>query len=130
KEPADTDWARLREAQLLTSQKTKNTAMAVIIDVGDEKDIHPRRQAQVGHRLALAAEALAYGKKIEYSGPVFDKLTVEGNKAVLSFKHLGGGLEAKDGPLTGFTVAGEDKKFHNAQAEIVGDTVVVMCKDV
>jgi sialate O-acetylesterase len=130
KEPTDTDWARLREAQLMTTQKAKNTAMAVITDVGDEKDIHPKRKEPVGQRLALAAEALAYGKKVEYSGPVFDKMTVDGNKAVLSFKHLGGGLEAKDGALTGFTIAGEDKVFHNAEAEIKGDTVVVTCKDV
>jgi sugar lactone lactonase YvrE len=130
KEPADTDWARLRDAQLETTRTVKNTAMAVITDVGDEKDIHPKRKAEVGHRLELAALALAYGKKDEYSGPVFDKMTVEGNKAVLSFTHGGGGLEAKDGPLTGFTVAGADRKFHNADAEIKGDTVVVWSKDV
>ena len=130
KEPTDPAWAHLREAQLQTTVRSKHTAMAVITDVGDEKDIHPKRKEPVGHRLALAAEALAYGKKIEYSGPVFDKLTVEGNKAVLTFTHLAGGLEAKDGPLTGFTIAGEDKVFHNAKAEIKGDTVVVFCKDV
>jgi sialate O-acetylesterase len=130
KEPTDPNWARLREAQLLTTRAAKNTAMAVITDVGDEKDIHPKRKEPVGHRLALAAEALAYGKKVEYSGPVFDKMTVEDNKAVLSFAHLGGGLEARDGALTGFTVAGPDKVFHNAEAEIKGDTVVVWSKDV
>jgi sialate O-acetylesterase len=130
KEPTDTGWARLREAQLLTTRNAKNTAMAVITDVGEEMDIHPKKKEPVGHRLALAAEALAYGKKVEYSGPAFDKMTVEGNKAVLSFTHLGGGLEAKDGPLTGFTVAGEDKVFHNAEAEIKGDTIVVSSKDV
>ncbi len=130
KEPTDPAWAHLREAQLQTITKSKHTAMAVITDVGDEKDIHPKRKEPVGHRLALAAEALAYGKKLEYSGPVFDKMTVEGNKAVLTFTHLGGGLEAKDGELTGFTIAGDDKVFHNAKAEIKGDTVVVFCKDV
>ncbi|HKI31371.1 MAG TPA: sialate O-acetylesterase [Gemmataceae bacterium] len=130
KEPTDTAWARLREAQLQTTTKAKHTAMAVITDVGDETDIHPKRKEPVGHRLALAADAIAYGKKIEYSGPVFDKMTVDGNNAVLTFKHVGGGLEAKDGPLTGFTIAGEDKMFHNAEAEIKGDTVVVSCKDV
>jgi sialate O-acetylesterase len=130
KEPTDTDWARLREAQLMTTTRLKNTAMAVITDVGEERDIHPKKKEPVGHRLALAAEAIAYGKKVEYSGPAFDKLTVDGNKAVLTFQHLGGGLEAKDGPLTGFTIAGEDKVFHNAEAEIKGDTIVVSCKDV
>jgi sialate O-acetylesterase len=130
KEPSDTDWARLREAQLLTARKVKNTAMAVITDVGDETDIHPRRKAEVGHRLALAAQALANGKEVEYSGPVFDKMTVDGNKATLSFTHVGDGLEARGGPLTGFTVAGRDKKFYSAQAEIQGDTIVVLSKEV
>jgi sialate O-acetylesterase len=129
-EPTDTDWARLRDAQLFTSQKVKNTAMAVITDVGDEKDIHPKRKAEVGHRLALVAQSLAYEKSVEGSGPVFDKMTVEGNKAILTFKHATGGLSARDGTLTGFTIAGADKYFHNAEAEIDGDTVVVTCKEV
>ncbi len=129
-EPTDTDWARLRDAQLFTSRKIKNTAMAVITDVGNEKDIHPKRKAEVGHRLALAAQALEYDKTIEGSGPLFDKMTIEGNKAILTFKHATAGLVAKDGPLTGFTVAGADKYFHNADAEIKGDTVVVTSKEV
>jgi sialate O-acetylesterase len=129
-EQPDPAWARLRDAQLETTRKVKNTAMAVITDVGDKTDIHPKKKEPVGHRLALAAEAIAYGKKVEYSGPEFDKMAVDGNKAVLTFKHLGGGLEAKDGALTGFTVAGEDKEFHPAEAEIKGDTVVVSSKDV
>jgi sialate O-acetylesterase len=130
KEPSDTPLARLRESQLVTARKVKDTAMAVITDVGDEDDIHPKRKEPVGHRLALAAEALAYGQKVESSGPVFDKMTVEGSRAVLSFTHVGSGLEAKDGPLTGFTVAGQDRKFYSAEAEIKGDTVVVWSKQV
>jgi sialate O-acetylesterase len=130
KEPADTDWAHLRDAQRHTSLTVPSTAMAVIIDGGDEKDIHPRRKEPAGVRLALAARALAYGDKIEYEGPSYDKMKVEGGKAILSFKHLGRGLEAKDGPLTGFTIAGEDKKFVNAKAEIQGDTVLVWSDEV
>ena len=129
-EQPDPAWARLRDAQLETTRKVKDTAMAVITDVGEKTDIHPKKKEPVGHRLALAAEAIAYGKKVEYSGPAFEKMTVDGNKAVLSFTHLGGGLEAKDGPLTGFTVAGEDKVFHPAEAEIKYGTVVVTSKDV
>ncbi len=128
-EPTDPDWARLREAQLHTL-KVKNTGMAVITDVGDEKDIHPRRKEAVGVRLALAALGVAYEEKIEYSGPIFEKMTVEGDKAVLRFTHLGRGLEVKGEMLTGFTVAGEDKKFYNATATIKGDTVVVSCDQV
>ena len=125
KGPTNPDWAWLREAQRQTALTLPHTGMAVITDVGDEKDIHPKKKEPVGHRLALAALALAYDRKDEYSGPVFDKMTVEGTKAVLSFTHLGGGLMAKSGKLTGFTIAGEDKVFHDADAEIHGETVVV-----
>lgn len=124
-EPQESDWAELREAQLMTSQKVKNTAMAVITDVGDEKDIHPKQKEPVGQRLALAALALAYGKKIEHSGPEFGNLNVQGNKAILGFTHLGGGLVCKGDKLTGFTICGEDKNFVNADATIQDDKVVV-----
>jgi sialate O-acetylesterase len=129
-EPQESAWAELREAQLLTSLKVPNTAMAVITDVGDEKDIHPRQKEPVGARLALAARALAYKEKIEYSGPVYDSKEIDGNKIVLSFKHLGKGLEMKGEALQGFTIAGEDQKFYNAKAEIKGDKVVVWCDKV
>jgi sialate O-acetylesterase len=123
-------WAELREAQLLTTQKLKNTGMAVITDVGEEYDIHPRKKEPVGHRLALAAEGIAYGQKVDYTGPLYDKMKVEDGKAVLSFRNVGGGLVAKGGPLEGFTVAGDDGKFVKAEAEVKGDTVVVWSKDV
>ncbi len=129
-EPQESDWAELREAQLLTSLHCKHTGMAVITDVGDPKDIHPRKKEPVGARLALAARGIAYGEKIEYSGPVFDKMTVKDGKAILHFSHVGKGLEAKDGPLQGFTIAGSDRKFYNARAEIQGDTVLVWCDKV
>ena len=124
-EPTESAWAELREAQLKTSQTVPNTALAVITDVGEENDIHPQRKAPVGARLALAARALAYGERIESSGPVFTRMDVAGNKAVLHFDHVGDGLVTKDGPLKGFTIAGPDRTFVNAEAEIEGDTVVV-----
>ncbi|HVS34452.1 MAG TPA: sialate O-acetylesterase [Gemmataceae bacterium] len=130
KEPGDSAWAELREAQLMTSEKVKNTDEAVITDVGDEKDIHPKRKEPVGGRLALAALAIAYNEKVVHDGPIYDSVKFDGNKAILSFKSVGKGLEAKDGPLTGFIVCGEDKKFHDAKAEIQGDTVVVTCDQV
>lgn len=123
--PTDTAWAHLREAQLLTLKASPRTAMAVITDLGDEKDIHPKQKKPVGERLALAARKLAYGEDLVYSGPLLRSMKVEGNNAILSFDHVGGGLVAKDGPLTGFTIAGADGKFVNAKAEIQGDTVVV-----
>ena len=99
--------------------------MAVTIDCGDANDIHPAHKQPVGARLALAACAIAYGQKLEYSGPVFESMKIKGANAVLRFTHIGGGLAAKDGPLQGFTIAGADKVFHPAQAEIRGKTVVV-----
>jgi sialate O-acetylesterase len=120
----------IREAQLLSWQRTKNTAMAVTIDCGDANDIHPAHKQPVGARLALAARALAYGEKLEYSGPVFDSMKIESESAVLKFTHLGGGLVAKDGELKGFTIAGADQVFRPAQAKIVGETVVVNSSEV
>lgn len=115
----------IREAQLLTWKKTPNTAMVVTADVGDAEDIHPARKEPVGQRLALAARALAYGEKLEYSGPVFEAAKFDGARAVVSFTHVGGGLEARGGELQGFTLLGADGKSQPAKAVIDGDTVVV-----
>jgi sialate O-acetylesterase len=120
----------IREAQLLTLQRVKKTAMAVTIDCGDANDIHPAHKQPVGARLALSARALAYGEKIEYSGPVFESLNVKAANAILHFTHLDGGLVAQDGELKGFIIAGLDKKFHPAQAKISGKTVVVNSPEV
>ncbi len=121
----------IREAQRLTTQTTPNTAMAVTVDVGDATDIHPKQKQPVGQRLALAARALAYGEQdLEYSGPTYDTISVDGNKATLTFKHLGGGLVAKDGDLRGFTIAGADGKYVDAAAKIVGDTIIVSSPEV
>ena len=120
----------IREAQLLTWQKTPKTAMVVSTDVGSATDIHPRNKEPVGARLALAARAVAYGEKIEYSGPVYQSMKVAGQRAILNFTHLGGGLVAQTGELKGFTIAGDDKKFVPAQAKIEGGTVVVAAKEV
>lgn len=117
----------IREAQLLTLDKATNTAMTVITDHGDAGDIHPADKEPVGQRLALAARALSYGEKIEYSGPLYTSLKIDGPRATLMFRHTGSGLIAKDGALKGFTIAGADGKFVPATAEISasGDTVTV-----
>jgi sialate O-acetylesterase len=128
-ELVDTPWSRLREAQRLTL-RLPNTAMVVITDAGDKEGFHPRKKEPVGARLALAARALAYGEKIEYSGPTFERMRVEDGKAVLTFKHAEGGLVEKGTALAGFTIAGEDKVFYNADAEIQGDAVTVSCAKV
>jgi sialate O-acetylesterase len=122
--PKESAWAELREAQLLTLTSSKNTGMAVITDLGDEKDIHPKRKREVGERLALAARKLAYGENITYRGPEFRSITVRGSKAVVDFNYADGGLHA-NGPLTGFAITGEDGKWVNADAEIHRKSVVV-----
>jgi sialate O-acetylesterase len=124
-EPVDSAWAELREAQLMTLALPK-TGMAVIIDIGEAKDIHPKNKQDVGKRLALWALAKTYRKKMVYSGPIYKSMKTEGNQITLDFEHVGGGLVAGGGePLKGFAVAGEDQKFVWADAKIEGDTVVI-----
>ena len=113
----------IREAQLLTLKKVPNAAMVVTADCGDSADIHPNHKQPVGERLALAARALAYKEKIEYSGPLFENYAVKDNVIELTFTHIGKGLVAKDGELTGFTICGPDKKFIPATAVISGDKI-------
>ncbi len=129
-EPAESDWAELREAQLLATKILPKVGLAVITDVGDEKDIHPKKKAPVGARLALAARGIAYGGKIEYSGPIFKGLKIKGSQAIVSFEHVDSGLEARDGELKGFALCGPDRKFVWAKAEIQGDKVVVSSPEV
>ncbi|HMJ65010.1 MAG TPA: 9-O-acetylesterase, partial [Candidatus Binatia bacterium] len=129
-QPAESTWAELREAQALATKTLPKVGMAVITDVGDEKDIHPKKKEPVGARLALAARAIAYGEDIVYSGPTYKGMKVKDGKAVLSFDHVGGGLEARGGELKGFAIAGADKKFVWAKAEIQGDKIVVSNSEV
>ncbi len=115
----------IREAQLLTWLETPDTGMVVTIDCGDAQDIHPPDKRPVGARLALMAREQVYGENVVGSGPLFDAMRVEAGQAILTFKHVGGGLKAKDGDLAGFEIAGRDRKYVAAEARIVGDTVVV-----
>jgi sialate O-acetylesterase len=129
-QPGDSDWAELREAQLLSTRVLPNVGMAVITDLGEKDDIHPKRKEPVGARLALAARAIAYGQKVPYSGPVFRELQVKGKQAILSFDHAGDGLQAQGGELQGFAICGPDRKFVWAKAEIQRDKVVVSSPEV
>lgn len=116
----------LREAQLLTLKKISKTAMVVTTDCADSIDnVHPPFKQPVGLRLALAARALAYNEKIEYSGPIYQDMKINGNNVILSFTHVGKGLLAKNGELTGFMISGDGKKFVPAKATIQGDKVSV-----
>jgi sialate O-acetylesterase len=125
--PSESAWAELREAQYIATKKLPKVGMAVITDVGEENDIHPKKKEPAGARLALLARRIAYGQEIVAMGPVYKKMRTEGNRVVLTFDHVGAGLECRGPRLTGFTVAGPDHKFHPAEAEIHGDTVVVSC---
>ncbi|MEA3366817.1 MAG: sialate O-acetylesterase [Planctomycetota bacterium] len=124
-EPGDSAWAELREAQTM-ALGLPQTGMAVIIDIGDAGNIHPKNKQDVGKRLALAARAVAYGQDMTHSGPIYKSMKIENGTVRLAFNHVGGGLVAKGGgPLKGFAVAGKDKKWVWAQAKIDGETVVV-----
>jgi sialate O-acetylesterase len=116
--------AEIREAQFLSLKKIENSAMAVTTDVGNANDIHPNQKEPVGQRLALAARALAYKEAIEYSGPLYEKMSIENDQVVLHFQHAES-LVAKDGTLKGFVIAGKDKKYVPAKAEIKGNKVIV-----
>ncbi|MRX46994.1 sialate O-acetylesterase [Pedobacter puniceum] len=123
-EPVFADnWALLREAQTATL-KVPYTGMAVTIDIGDAKDIHPKNKKDVGKRLYLAAKAIAYGKSITYSGPIYANKTIKNNQVTLNFYHVGKGLTTK-GELKAFELAGADKKFYWAKAKIVRNKIIL-----
>jgi sialate O-acetylesterase len=123
-QPDDSARAQLREAQSL-ALALPHTGMAVAIDIGEADTIHPKDKQDVGLRLALWALAKTYGEKVAYSGPLYKTMTVEGGKIRLGFDQIDGGMEAKGGPLKGFAIAGEDKKFVWADAVVDGGAVLV-----
>lgn len=129
--PSDSVWAEFRESQDRALSSIRNSGQAVIIDIGEAMDIHPKNKQDVGARLAAIALAKEYGKKVVYSGPRFRSMKIVDNKAILSFDHVESGLMIKgDGPLKGFAVAGSDRKFVWADAKIEGDTVIVSAKSI
>ena len=129
--PSESQWAELREAQL-NALSVPNTGMAVAIDLGEWNDVHPDNKKDVGYRLAIAAEKVAYGDMdIVYSGPVYKSFLIDGHKIIISFTNTGSGLVSNDGEeLSQFAIAGMDKKFVWAKAQIEGDKVVVWNDDI
>lgn len=123
-EPGESERAELREAQLKASA-IPGVAVVSIIDLGDAKDIHPRIKEPVGARLAQAAKVMLFGKEGPMTGPLYEKYRFEGNKMVLYFNNIGKGMEAKNGYLKGFSIAGDDRVFKWAKAEIKDNTVIV-----
>jgi len=125
KQPTESGWATLRESQSATL-KLPNTAQAVIIDIGEADDIHPRNKHDVGYRLSLGARKFTYGEAdLVHSGPTYKKMKRKGKKIVLQFDQAGKGLVAKDGELKEFAIAGADQKFVWAKAKIKKDKIVV-----
>ena len=124
-DPSPSNWALLRESQS-NALVLPNTGQAVIIDIGEANDIHPRNKQDVGKRLALAAQKITYQKELVFSGPTYAGMTKENHKITLAFTNVGKGLIAKDnGPLKGFAIAGKDKNFIWAEAKIVDNKVEV-----
>ena len=121
---SESNWAKIRQAQLETLS-LPNTGMAVTIDIGEWNDVHPLDKLDVGNRLGLVAQKVAYGENVDDYGPIYKSMKVEGNKIILSFNHVDGGLVAKDGNLNDFAIAGADHHFVWANAKIENDKVVV-----
>ena len=128
-EPSESAWAELREAQRATLAEP-NTGMAVTIDIGDAGNIHPRNKREVGRRLALIAQAELFGKNVVPSGPLFEAAEFEGGTVRIRFRYAKGLAARSGGTLSGFAIAGSDKKFYWAHARVDGETVVVSHPDV
>lgn len=128
-EPFISNWALLREAQMRTL-KIPYTAMVVIHDIGEKDDIHPRNKLDVGKRLALAAQKIAYHENIVFSGPVYKSIKILDNQVYVSFNPIGTGLKCLGEQLNGFTLSADGKNFIAAQAKIVGKQVVVWNKTI
>jgi sialate O-acetylesterase len=124
-DPVSSDWAELREAQVLATKNLKGVGIAVITDVGHKDDIHPPQKRPVGERLALAARVTAYKQRVHGLSPEFAAVKFKSGEAVVSFAHIGRGLMVNGDQLVGFAIAGADQKFVRAQAKLVGNEVVV-----
>lgn len=119
-QPEESAWAELREAQTMTKDRLPNVGEAVIIDLGEGRDIHPRNKQTVADRLARIALARDYNKNIIYEGPKYKSMEVKNDKIILTFDHVGQGLYSFDTKEPqGFTIAGADKKFVWADAKII-----------
>jgi sialate O-acetylesterase len=117
--------SELRDSQFQVHTKLKKTAMIVVSDMNDGGDGRPPKMEPVGARMALAARAIANDESVQYSGPLFKSQTIEGDRIILSFQHVGSGLMAHEREVAGFCIADKNRKFVPARAEIWGDTVVV-----
>ncbi|MDZ4683758.1 MAG: sialate O-acetylesterase [Planctomycetaceae bacterium] len=129
-ETGDSAWAELREAQTMTMKKLPKTGQAVIIDIGEGKDIHPKNKLDVGKRLARWALAQDYGVSVPYRSPEYASMEKQGSKVVLKFDHAGSGFRPFDtADARGFAIAGDDKKFVAAQGKVTGPNTIEVWSD-
>ncbi|OPZ26911.1 MAG: Glycosyl hydrolases family 2, sugar binding domain [Lentisphaerae bacterium ADurb.BinA184] len=122
-DPGHTGCAEIRAVQWEVGKTVEHADTAVITDLGDPNDIHPKNKQDVGRRLALIAQARIFGREVEYSGPVFRAATVEGDTVRIAFDHVGGGLVVRGERCEGFAIAGDDQKWVWAEARLDGDGV-------
>ncbi len=128
-EPRDSAWAELREAQTMTLS-LPSTGQAVIIDIGEGNDIHPKNKLDVGKRLARWAFGTVYGLDMVYRSPEYKSMKKNGTRVVITLDHVGSGLRTVDtNDVQGFTIAGTDKKFVQAKARILGKNQVEVWSD-
>ena len=125
KDVTESNWAKMRDIQR-RALEIPNTAMAIILDIGEWNDIHPLNKKTVGDRLAAGAGKLVFDEPGEYCGPLYKSMKIKKNKIILTFDHVGSGLIVKDGDeLQHFSIAGENGKFVWAKAKIKKDKVIV-----
>jgi len=124
KDPVDGNWPLIREGQDAAT-KIPNVEMSVLLGLGAANDIHPKNKTDVGRRLSRVASHLVYGKEVEWTGPRFESMTVEGARLRIHFKYADKGLKVEGGTLKGFAIAGIDGKFRWAKAKLDGSSVLV-----
>ncbi|MBS1727518.1 MAG: hypothetical protein JST51_12410 [Armatimonadetes bacterium] len=129
-QPHDAGWPELREAQTKAVNSVKNAGLAVSVDIGEARDIHPKNKQEVGRRLALSALKTAYGKKLEDSGPTFAEANSKGDGKLVVWFHHAKGLVLRPGATSGFAICGKDGKFVWADAKVVGESVVLTSPEV
>ena len=126
----DSGWAELREAQAMAATQIKNVGLVTTIDLGEALNLHPPHKHEVGRRLGLLAAGKVYGEHVEFSGPVFQDAHFDGAQIALTFAHADRLETSNSGPVQGFAIAGEDRRFHPATATITGEKVLLSSPDV
>ena len=129
-QPEDTTWAQLRHQQMQASQRLDNAATIVTLDIGEGNDIHPVNKAEVGRRLALAAQHLAYADDVDYQGPVLSDIMAKQDQLIVIFEEASLPMQLANPEQNGFAIAGADGIFHWAKAQVSDQRVILTSPDV